>query len=227
MSLYASLADLERAGGSAALCTIIRARGSVPRHVGSKMLVHADGRVEGTLGGGEMESRVIAQALAALRDGQTRTVAYELISPKDGDPGVCGGEVEIFVEPIKPSPTLLIIGGGHVGRALVHLGQWLGFRVVLSDDRADFCNPEAAPGAGDYFPVPIAELPQRFAFNAETYIVMPTRGVPLDVNGLPYLLDQPHAYLGVIGSRRRWLTARKQLEDKGRRRKSPPQCVRR
>jgi len=213
--LFESLAALARSGAPAALCTIIRARGSVPRHVGSKMLVHADGRAEGTIGGGEMESRVIAEALEALKAGQARIVAYALVNPQAGDPGVCGGEVEVFVEPIQPNPTLLIIGGGHVGRALAHLGRWLGFRVVLSDDRAEFCNPDAVPGADEYLLGPIAELPQRLTFTPETYIVMPTRGLPVDVAGLPVLLAQPHAYLGVIGSRRRWLTARQQLEERG------------
>ncbi len=214
-SLFDSLTDLEKHGGSAALCTIIRERGSVPRHTGSKMLVYTDGRIEGTIGGGEMESRVIREALAALGEGTARIVHYELSDPKAGDPGVCGGEVEIFVEPIRPLPTLFVIGGGHVGRALVHLGKWLGFRVALSDDRPEFCNPDSAPGADEYLPIPIYQLPAAFKFHSETYIVMPTRGVPFDVEGLPHLLDVPHAYLGVIGSRRRWATAMKRLEEKG------------
>lgn len=212
---YATVAELERRGQSAALCTIVRARGSVPRHAGSKLLVHADGRLEGTIGGGEMESRVVAAARAALADGQPRLVHYQLADPRSGDPGVCGGEVEVFVEPVRPAPTLLVIGAGHVGRALVHLGRWLGFRVALSDDRAELCTPEAAPGADLYLPVPMDELARTFPFHAETYIVMPTRGVPLDVAGLPHLLAVPHAYLGVIGSRRRWATAVQELAARG------------
>jgi xanthine dehydrogenase accessory factor len=214
-SLYAILADLERAGQAAVLCTIVRARGSVPRHVGSKLLVYADGRSEGTIGGGEMEGRVLQAAREALSDGQARLVHYELVDPQSGDPGVCGGEVDIFVEPVKPAPTLLVIGGGHVGRALVHLGGWLGFRVVLSDDRPEFCTPQAVPGADEYHCGSIRDLAATFPFHAETYIVMPTRGVPVDVDGLPALLERPHAYLGVIGSRRRWATARKQLLERG------------
>jgi xanthine dehydrogenase accessory factor len=215
MSFFASLAELERTGGAAALCTIVRERGSVPRHAGSKMLVHPDGRVEGTVGGGEMESRVIREALAALQEGAPRLVHYRLVDPKAGDPGVCGGEVEIFVEPLRPLPTLLVIGGGHVGRALVHLGKWLGFRVALSDDRPEFCAPESAPGADEYWPIPMRDLPANFKFHSATYVVLSTRGAPLDVDGLPHLLDAPHAYLGVIGSRRRWATTLKQLADKG------------
>jgi xanthine dehydrogenase accessory factor len=87
--------------------------------------------------------------------------------------------------------------------------------VVLSDDRAEFCNPQAVPGADDYLPMPIAQLPTHLRFHAETYVVLSTRGVPLDIEGLPHLLDQPHAYLGVIGSQRRWATAVKRLTEQG------------
>lgn len=214
-SFFSTLAELEKTGGSAALCTIIRARGSVPRHASSKMLVFADGRIEGTIGGGELEGRVIREAQAALQQGAPRLVSYTLSDLEAGDPGVCGGEVEIYIEPVNPAPTLLVIGGGHVGRALVHLGKWLGFRVVLSDDRPEFCSPEAAPGADEYLCLPLPELPQRFNFHAATYIVMPTRGMLLDVAGLPALLDAPHAYLGVIGSRKRWATTVKELAARG------------
>lgn len=214
-SIYQKLAELERAGESGAVCTIIRERGSVPRHVGSKMLVDATGQTKGSIGGGEMEQRVIHQALEALHEGKPRLVAYTLSNPAQGDPGVCGGEVEIYIEPLPQQPKLLVIGGGHVGKALVHLGQWLGFRVTLSDDRVEFCNPQATPGADEYLLGSMVELPHKFSFTPNTYIVLPTRGVPLDVSGLPHLLEQPHAYVGVIGSRRRWLTAVKQMEAHG------------
>ncbi|MBM4424701.1 MAG: XdhC family protein [Chloroflexi bacterium] len=214
-SIFERLAELERNGESAALCTVVRERGSVPRHAGSKMIVHADGRAEGTIGGGQMESRVIREAVAALASGAPILVSYSLVNPQEGDPGVCGGEMEIFVEPIKPHPALVVIGGGHVGKALVHLGKWLGFRVALCDDRAEFCNPQWAPGADEYLPVPIRDLPSRFKFHSQTYIVMPTRGVPFDVEGVPHLLDVPHAYLGVIGSRRRWATAAQKMQESG------------
>jgi xanthine dehydrogenase accessory factor len=214
-SLYAVLADLATSGGSAVLCTIIRERGSVPRHVGTKMLVYPDGHVLDTVGGGEMESRVVRAALAALAERRPSTVSYQLIDPAAGDPGVCGGEVEIFVEPIQPQPTLLVIGAGHVGRALVHLGHWLGFRVVLADDRPDYCRPEWAPGADEYLCLPARALPANFGFTPQTYVVMPTRGSALDVEALPHLLNVPHAYLGVIGSRRRWATAERKLREAG------------
>ncbi len=101
LTVFGALADLERAGGRAALCTVIAARGSVPRHAGSKMLAYPDGRLVGTVGGGQMESRVIAAALEALQTGAAQTVTYRLINPAAGDPGVCGGEIEVFIEPVR------------------------------------------------------------------------------------------------------------------------------
>jgi len=215
MSLYARLQELERLGAPAVLCTVVRTRGSVPRHAGAKMLVHAGGRIDGTIGGGELESRVVRDALAALQDGTPRLVRYPLVNPAAGDAGVCGGEVEIFVEPVRPEPTVLVVGGGHVGRALVHLAKWLGFRVVLSDDRPEFCTPEAVPGADVYLTMPLVQLAREFQFTSETQIVLTTRNMQVDVVGLPPLLDVPHAYLGVIGSRRRWAAAMAEMEAQG------------
>jgi xanthine dehydrogenase accessory factor len=215
MSLYQELADLESAGGGGVLCTIIASQGSTPRHEGSKMLVYPDGRFTGTVGGGEMEKRVIEEAMAALSEGKTRRVSYSMIDPKQGDPGVCGGSVDIYIEPLPPKPVILIIGAGHVGKAVAHLAKWLGFRVAISDDRQDFCNPQANPDGDDFYPVAIKDLPFAVKITPQTFIVMTTRGVTIDIPGLPALLDSPAAYIGIIGSKRRWMTTRKALIDQG------------
>jgi xanthine/CO dehydrogenase XdhC/CoxF family maturation factor len=99
-------------------------------------------------GGGDLEHRVLDEAWIAISDGTARTLKYTLSDPARGDPGVCGGTVEVFVERILPPAMIVVIGGGHVGKAVVHLAKWLGSRVVVSDDRPDFCNPESVPGAG-------------------------------------------------------------------------------
>jgi xanthine dehydrogenase accessory factor len=214
-SFYAEAAAVERGAGEAALCTVVRARGSVPRRAGSKMLVYGDGRLLGTIGGGEMEARVMRAAREALASGAPQMLRYQFVDPAAGDPGVCGGEVEVYVEPVRPQPNVLVIGGGHVGRAVVHLAKWLGFRVALSDDRPEYCTAEWAPGADEYLPLPAHELPAKYGFNRQTYMVLTTRGVPVDLEALPALLDTPHAYLGVIGSKRRWATAARQLQERG------------
>jgi len=214
-SIYQALAELEKNNESAALCTVVKSEGSTPRHMGSKMLVYPDGICIGTVGGGELENRVIKTALASLKTGVGQTLAYTMSDPSRGDPGVCGGTVEVFVEPILPPALIVVIGAGHVGKAVVHLAKWLGFRVALSDDRAEFCNPESIPNADAYYPVPMAELTNQLKVTHQTYLVITSRGSSVDAEGLPSLLDSEAAYIGVIGSKRRWLTTVKALKEKG------------
>jgi xanthine dehydrogenase accessory factor len=210
-SIYRALAELEESGGVGALCTIIKSRGSVPRHVGSKMLVYADGNFIGTVGGGEVENRVIKEALEALKEGKNRLLSYSMVNPKEGDPGICGGQLEVYVEPVLSRPLLVVIGAGHVGIAVSHLASWLGFRVAVSDDRPEWCNPELHPDADEFYPVPMEELLDHLNITPNTYLVLTTRGVNIDAAGLPKLLKTPAAYLGIIGSKRRWITTRKRI----------------
>ncbi len=214
-TIYQATAQLQLDHRAGALCTIIDSSGSTPRHTGSKMLVYDDGHFIGTVGGGEVEIRVIQEALAALDDGKSRLLKYNMVDPKQGDPGVCGGTLEVYVEPILPDPLVLLIGGGHVGKAVVHLAKWLGYRVAVSDDRAEFCNNAANPDADEFYPVLMEELSKHIKFNKQTYIVLTTRGSNIDIEGLPDLLDQPFAYLGIIGSKRRWAVTKKALIEKG------------
>jgi xanthine dehydrogenase accessory factor len=212
--IFQSLAECERRGEPVALCTVIASDGSIPRHAGSKMLVYPDGRIEGTVGGGEMESRVISEARQALTDGKPRLVRYNFVDPQRGDPGVCGGTVQIYVDPVY-KPKLVVIGGGHVGKAVCHLAKWLGFRVAICDDRPEFCTPEANPDADEFYPMAIADLPKHLTITPQTYLVLTTRGMPVDLPGLPALLDTPAAFIGLIGSKRRWLLTRKALAEAG------------
>ena len=213
--IYGAIISARENGQAVALTTVIRVSGSVPRHAGSKMLVWPDGQISGTVGGGEMEARVIKDAQNALADGQSRLVSYTLSDVTAGDPGVCGGTVEVFVEPLLGASTLLVIGCGHVGKALAELGQWLGYRVLVSDDRAEFCNTTNIPGMSGYVICSPAEIGQRVAINQHTYVVAVTRGLPIDVDLIPALLATAAPYVGLIGSRRRWTLTRKALLDRG------------
>jgi xanthine dehydrogenase accessory factor len=216
MSIFKLAADLTERGTPCAICTVIRVSGSVPRHEGSKMLVGANGELlAGTIGGGEMESRALQLARDAIHDGKPRNVSYQLTDPASGDPGVCGGTVEVFIEPLLMQPTLLVIGAGHVGRALVHLAKWSGFRVVLADDRAELVTPALAPNADVYLAGALHEQLSKIELTPQTYVALVTRGYPIDVNLLPMLLQSPTAYIGVIGSKRRWLTAKQALIERG------------
>ena len=192
---------------------IIRSHGSTPRHVTSKMLVYPDGHIIGTVGGGEVENRVIKEALNAMQDKKPRLLEYNMSDPEHGDPGVCGGQLEIYVEPIIPKPKLIVVGAGHVGKAVAHLAKWLGFVVAVSDDRPDFCTPASVPDADEFYPVPLEDLSNQIKITPWTYIVLTTRGMDVDVQGLPSLLSTQAKYIGVIGSQRRWaMTTKKLLE---------------
>ena len=214
MDLLESLRQTIQSGQPVALCTVVNTRGAVPRHAGSKMLVFGDGQTEGTVGGGEIENLVITEATDSLKDGKTRFLNYDMID-FETDPGVCGGTVTVFVEPYLREPTLVVVGAGHVGQAVIHLASWLGFRVVVSDDRVNLCTPEAAPGGDQYLPIPMQALPEELEIDSQTYFVLVTRGVDIDAAGIPALLETEAPYIGLIGSKRRWEHTRQRLVDAG------------
>lgn len=214
-TIFEALSELEYTLQPAALCTVIKTSGSTPRHSTSKMLVFPNGEILGTVGGGELENRVRKEALASLQDGQPRLLSYKMTDPSLGDPGVCGGQVEVFVEPILPPPVVVVIGGGHVGKAVAHLAKWLGFHVVVSDDRPEFCTPEANPDADEFQNMAMAELPLHMKITSQTALILTTRGNNIDVAGLPALLESNAGYIGVIGSRKRWSETVKSLNEAG------------
>ena len=177
------------------------------------MLIRDDGSRLGTVGGGEMESRVVDVAGEAMADGQPRLLTYRLVDPSTGDPGVCGGEMDVYVEPYMNTASLLIIGAGHVGRAVCELAQWTGWDVHLWDDRPEQLeelDDAVTPHGGELSEV-LADIP----LDARSAIVMVTRNVPLDVELIPAVVKQPAAYIGLMGSARRWSTTKKLLIDAG------------
>lgn len=209
------LITAQEEGTPVALATVVKARGSVPRHAGSKMLVYENGRISGTVGGGEMESRVIQAALDALQDETPRTVPYALVDPQKGDPGVCGGEMEIYVEPYTPPATIFIVGCGHVGQAVADLAHWLGFRVAVTDDREALATPDHVPNADVYLPGTIQDALAQHPINRFTHVVVVSRNVMVDREALPLLLDSPAPYIGVMGSKRRWAHTADLLREDG------------
>ncbi len=189
------------------LATVVRTRWSVPRRASSKMLIFADGRTLGTVGGGELEYRVTVAANEALSDGRPRMIEYSLVDPAAGDPGVCGGVTEIYLEPYMPTPTLFVVGAGHVGRAVGELATWLGLRTVMWDDRGDILE-EAPDVIASAVTGPITEALAAEQLGPNDSIVVVTRNVVVDLEILPALLATPVRYFGLLGSKRRWSTTR-------------------
>ncbi len=175
------------------------------------MLVFPNGEIIGTIGGGELEKRVIENALESLGTQKPREVMYSMTDPERGDPGVCGGQLKIFIDPILPQPRLIVVGCGHVGKEVVYLGNWLGFYIVVCDDRPELCNPTSTPGGHEYILDLIEDFDRRIGINQWTYVVFTTRDVKVDTTYLPKFLNSNPAYIGVIGSKRRWATTKSKL----------------
>lgn len=209
-----ALAAIDR-GESVVVATVVETRRSVPRHAGSKMLVFADGRSMGSIGGGEMEARVIDAAGEALASGDPRLVTFDLVDPTAGDPGVCGGSVSIYLEPLSSEPNVLVVGCGHIGKAVADLAHWLGYRVTAVDDRAELATPEQVPTADIVMAGPIADVIARAAVNDRTHIVLVTRNMSVDLDAIPAALATPARSIGVMGSTRRWAQTRERLTARG------------
>jgi xanthine dehydrogenase accessory factor len=145
----AALDAIER-GETIALATVVRVRGSAPRHEGARMLVWPDGRIQGTVGGATLELRVIEHAIQALEARRGRFERY--VFSTAGDPesvGLCGGEVDVHIEVLEPQLNLVIVGAGHVAVPLAVVGHQAGMRILVVDDRADFATEERFPMAAE------------------------------------------------------------------------------
>ena len=197
----AALAALER-GEPAALVTIVSTIGSTPQRVGAKMLVFSDGRIVGTIGGGCYENDAFWKAREAIKTRRPEMVHYELSDDFAQETGlVCGGQMDVYIEPIEPSPELYIIGGGHVGFHLARLAADVGFRVHVVDDREKFANLERFPTAVEVVADDIPAWIDRANLPAHAYAVIVTRGHTNDLEALRVLAPRELRYLGLIGSR--------------------------
>lgn len=201
--VYEAVLEAVREGRAAALATVIEARGSTPRGVSAKMLIYADGRTVGTVGGGGVESRVIEEAKAAISDGESRELHYRLRDEERGDPGICGGDMRVFVEVLARRPTVLVIGAGHVGQAVAELADFLGYRIAVLDERPELVTSERFPWADALLTGEVDEQVESFPLTEHTYVVMVTPHHSLDERILGAVDGRPFAYLGLIGSQRR------------------------
>jgi xanthine dehydrogenase accessory factor len=194
-------AALER-GEAAALVTIVSTTGSTPQRIGAKMLVFADGRIVGTIGGGCYENDAFGKAREAIRTRKPQLVHYELDDDFAQETGlICGGQMEVYIEPIEPSPELYVIGAGHVGFHLARIAHEVGFNVHVIDDREKFANAERFPSAAEIVVDDIPSWLARAPLPAHAYAVIVTRGHTNDLEALRALAPRELRYLGLIGSR--------------------------
>lgn len=204
MDLYEAIVDLRRRGRRAALATIVRRLGSTPRKDHAKMLVLDDGSALGSVGGGCTEAEVWQAAHKVLETGRATLLRFELKDEDAENEGlVCGGTVEIFVEPILPDPKLVLLGAGHVARAIAEGAHRLGFQVAVLDDRESFANRERFPHAGEVVAQPFEKGLSPIEVTDNTFILVVTRGHRHDQIALEAAIASRARYVGLIGSRRK------------------------
>jgi xanthine dehydrogenase accessory factor len=191
-----------RQGDFAAVATVIDTWGSGPRGVGTKMLVYADGRTVGTVGGGRVEARVIEEAVAAIRDGRPRDLDCSR-DPATSDAASCSSGLRVFIE-VLPSPRILVIvGAGHVGQAVAELGAFLGYRIMVVDERDELLTAERFPCAQTTVVGSPDEVLRELSLTAETFVVFVTPHQARDERVLAVLADSSVGYIGLMGGLRR------------------------
>jgi xanthine dehydrogenase accessory factor len=202
-------------GAPVVLATIVATEGSVPRHAGTKMVINVDGSTVGTVGGGKVEVEIRDDALGALERNEPELRHYALQDPAQGDPGVCGGTMSVYLEPYMTPHTIFVVGCGHVGKAVVDLAHWLGYRTIAVDDREELMTAEALPHADIRFQGSVVDALVAHPITENTSVVVVTRSHALDAEITPLLLDTPARYIGVMGSKRRWASTLELVRDGG------------
>ncbi|KAF0216934.1 MAG: xanthine dehydrogenase accessory [Geobacteraceae bacterium] len=200
LDIYQEIIRLNQAGAPSALATVVESAGSSPRKAGAKMLVRGDGSILGTIGGGKPELETIAASLAALEEGKPRTVTFTLTEEYGH---VCGGSLLVYIEPSAVRPHLLIIGAGHVGRALATAARFAGFRVTVADERPEYANSDQVPDADETLAGECERVFERVAIDSAAAIVITTTGFEKDFAAARCALKTSARYIGVIGSRRK------------------------
>jgi xanthine dehydrogenase accessory factor len=216
MDIYEKIVSLRREGHSAALATIINVRGSIPSFASAKMIITDDGNIFGTIGGGCVEAEVWQTAREVLATKKPRILAFNLNKDPKYDTGlVCGGSLEIFVEPIFPTSTLYIFGAGHVGWNVYRVAHVAGFDAVVADDREAYANRERFPEASEVYAEEFDQVLAKLNPPKEAFIVIATRGHRDDMKILRWAVGTQAHYIGMVGSKRKVVTIYKTLEKEG------------
>ena len=215
MDLFEEIVKLRRAGRRAALATIVHTNGSIPSYESSRMLVRDDGSIAGTIGGGCVEAEVWAAAKEVMNNEAPRKMVFNLNHEATYDNGlICGGTLEVFVEPILPQPMLYLFGCGHVSMAVAKAAANVGFAIGVIDDREAFANSERFPMAQEIHRT-YEDAFAKIQPNAASYLVIVTRGHKEDMRVLSWAVRTDARYIGMIGSKRKVLSVYKALEQDG------------
>jgi xanthine dehydrogenase accessory factor len=216
MDIYEEIVALRKAGRRAALATIINARGSIPSFRTAKMLVRDDGSALGTIGGGCVEAEVWQAAREVMQEEKPRSLTFDLNNDPSYNTGlVCGGTLEVFIEPVIPPAELVIFGGGHVALSLCKLAHLAGFEVTVVYDRESYANRERFPDAVQVIAADFEAAIAALRPSTSSFMVIVTRGHRDDMRVLTWAVKTSARYVGMIGSRRKVLSIYDELAKEG------------
>lgn len=219
MDIYDEIVRLRKAGQKCAVATIVQVNGSIPSFESAKMLVREDGSMVGTIGGGCVEAEVWNAAREVIETEKPRHLTFSLGQDAAYDNGlICGGQLNIFVEPVTPQPKAIIFGGGHVSKSISRVASIAGFASTIVDDREAFANPERFPEAEATYAAPYEEVFDKLAITSNTFVIIVTRGHRDDMRVLKWAVTTGAKYIAMIGSKRKTISVIHELEKEGMRR---------
>jgi xanthine dehydrogenase accessory factor len=216
MDVYDELIRLRRLGQKCALATIVQVRGSIPSFESAKLLVREDGSMIGTIGGGCVEAEVWNAAREVMETEKSKHMSFNLGQDAAYDNGlICGGQLDVFVEPVIPSPRAIIFGAGHISKSLCKVASLAGFSTTIVDNRDSFANRERFPEADEIFAEEYEEVFPKLTVHESTYLIIVTRGHRDDMRVLRWAATTQARYVAMIGSKRKVLSVVKELEKDG------------
>src|SRR5438309_7657222 len=213
MDIYEEIVKLRQEGRRGAVATIVNVHGSIPSFKTAKMLVRDDGSIFGTIGGGCVEADVWQAAREVMESEKPRTLTFNLNQDPKYDTGlVCGGTLDIFIEPVLPPALLYIFGAGHVSVNLYKVAQNAGFDVIVVDDRDAYANRDRFPHANEVMAEDFDQAMARLTPNESSYIVIVTRGHRDDMRVSRWAVPTRARHVGMIGSKRKTIRTLKELQ---------------
>lgn len=216
VDIYEEIVLLRQQGRRGAVATIVNVRGSIPSFETAKMLVRDDGSIVGTVGGGCVEADVWQAAREVMENEKPRTLTFNLNQNPKQDTGlVCGGTLDIFIEPVLPKALLYVFGAGHVALSLYRAANNAGFEVTVIDDRDSYANRERFPEAKEIIAEDYEQAMSRLRPSENSYVVIVTRGHRDDMRVLRWAVQTQARYIGMIGSKRKTIAIFRELVKEG------------
>ncbi|MBZ5635669.1 MAG: XdhC/CoxI family protein [Acidobacteriia bacterium] len=216
MDLYDEIVRLRKLGQKCAVATIVQVNGSIPSFESAKILVREDGSFLGTVGGGCVEAEVWNAAREVIETEKPRHLSFSLGQDAAYDEGlICGGQLNIFVEPVIPQPRAFIFGGGHVSKGISKIATLAGFSTSIIDNREAFANTERFPEAEATYAEEYEDVFAKLPVNSSSYIIIVTRGHRDDMRVLRWAVNTPAKYIAMIGSKRKTISVVHELEKEG------------